>query len=309
MKKTVVFLLCLFLLCGCTPKEKTSGKLQVVTTLFPYYDFVREIAKDCADVTLLLTPGREAHSFEPTPTDVVTLSEADLFIYNGGESEEWVEDILEAAGENISLSLCMFDYVDPREEEFSEGMQQSRGHEEEEETEYDEHIWTSPRNAAAAVQAITDGLCRIDAKNADLYHKNETAYLAKLSTLDDSFRALRREAKRNLLVFGDRFPLLYLCKAYDLDYRAAFHGCSSDTEPSLATMEYLIRTVRENDIPVIYTVDLDSKKIAEAIAECTDAEIETLYSAQTVSRADFQDGETYLSLMKRNLNALRKGLM
>ena len=311
MKRIFSVFLCLFLLCGCGAREgKRSGKVQVVTTLFPYYDFVREIAQDRADVTLLLTPGREAHSFEPTPTDVVTLSEADLFIYNGGESEEWVEDILEAAGENISLSLCMFDSVNPCEEEFSEGMQKSRAAEEEEdEIEYDEHIWTSPRNAALIVDAIADGLCRVDAENAAFYRGNAAAYGQKLKALDAAFADLRSEAKRNLLVFGDRFPLLYLLRDYDLDYRAAFHGCSSDTEPSLATMEYLIKTARENEIPVIYTVDLDSRRIAEAIAECTGAKIETLYSAQTVSRVDFQNGETYLSLMERNLQALRKGLM
>ena len=320
MKRIWALLLCALLLSGCAAPlaEPDDGKIQIVTTLFPYYDFARAIAGDRADVTLLLSPGREAHSFEPTPLDAVTISRADVFVYNGGESEEWVDDLLDAVGENIGTVLRMMDFVDAREEEFVEGMQgaaeeheahtEHEAHGGEEEIEYDEHVWTSPRNAVVLCEALCDALCDADAAGAETYRTNCAAYTARLEDLDARFRALRQAAKRDLLVFADRMPLLYFCEAYDLRYRAAFHGCSTDTEPSLATLKYLIDKVAEEDIPVVYTVDLDSKKIAEVVAESTGAGIETLYSLQTVSRADFDAGETYMTMMERNLKALERGL-
>ena len=322
-KRLLCAALCAALLTACAapaaPPE--DGRLRIVTTLFPYYDFARAIVGDRAEVTLLLSPGREAHSFEPTPLDAVTISRADVFIYNGGESEEWVDDMLDAAGEEIGTILNMMDAVDVMEEVFVEGMQgaeaeehdHEHGHDEDsqedsDEIEYDEHIWTSPANAAALCQTICDALCEVDHANQEVYQANCAAYVAELNALDARFRALREGAARDLIVFADRMPLLYFCEEYGLRYRAAFHGCSTDTEPSLATLKYLIDKVAEEDIPVVYTVDLDSRKIAEVVAECTGAGIETLYSLQTVSRADFDAGETYISLMERNLKALERGL-
>ena len=312
MRKIWALLLCAALLTGCAGRMDApdDGRLRVVTTLFPYYDLARAIAGDRASVTLLLSPGREAHSFEPTPLDAVTISRADVFVWNGGESEEWVEAMLSAIGEDVGAVVRMMDYVDAREEEFVEGMQGAEEEEDEDsdEIEYDEHIWTSPRNAVLLCDALCDALCGADPANADAYRENCASYVAELEALDARFCALRESAARDLLVFADRMPLLYFCEAYDLRYRAAFHGCSTDTEPSLATLKYLIDKVAEEDIPVVYTVDLDSKKIAEAVAEAAGAGIETLYSLQTVSRADFDAGETYVTLMERNLDALERGL-
>ena len=318
-------------LTACTaPAEKADdGKLQIVTTLFPYYDFARAIAQDRADVTLLLSPGREAHSFEPTPLDAVTISEADVFLYNGGEGEYWVESMLDAAGEHIAVASRMMDYVDALNEEYVEGMQGADGHdhdhehgshddhdhdhEEDEhdsdEVEYDEHIWTSPKNAIRLCRAVADALCAADAENADLYRATCEDYCAQLEALDADLRALRANAVRDLLIFADRFPFLYFCEEYDLHYRAAFHGCSGDTEPSLATLKYLIDKVNDEHIPVVYTIDLSSQKVAEAVSECTGARIERLWSMQTVSRTDFDAGETYLTLMQRNYEALKGGLL
>ena len=315
MKRIISLLLALALtlsLTACTvPAEKADGgKLQIVTTLFPYYDFARAIVQDRADVTLLLSPGREAHSFEPTPLDAVTISEADVFLYNGGEGEYWVESMLDAAGEHIAVASRMMDCVDALNEEYVEGMQGADGHdhdhehgshddhdhdhEEDEhdsdEIEYDEHIWTSPKNAVVLCRAVCDAICKADPAN------------------DARFAALCESAPRRLLIFADRFPMLYFCREYGLDYRAAFHGCSGDTEPSLATIKFLIDKVEDENIPVVYTIDFGTKKVAAVVSECTGAAIETLYSMQTVSRADFDAGETYLTLMERNFEALRKGL-
>ena len=332
MKRIISLLLALALslsLAACAaPAEKADGgKLQIVTTLFPYYDFARAIAQDRADVTLLLSPGREAHSFEPTPLDAVTISEADVFLYNGGEGEYWVESMLDAAGEHIAVASRMMDYVDALNEEYVEGMQGADGHdhdhehgshdhdhdhEEDEhdsdEIEYDEHIWTSPKNAVVLCRAVCNAICRADAENAAFYRANCENYCAQLEDLDARFAALCESAPRRLLIFADRFPMLYFCREYGLDYRAAFHGCSGDTEPSLATIKFLIDKVEDENIPVVYTIDFGTKKVAAVVSECTGAAIETLYSMQTVSRADFDAGETYLTLMERNFEALRKGL-
>ena len=306
-------------LCGCginggsmrasAPITK-PGKVQVVCTLFPYYDFAKVIGGDDAEVTLLVAAGKEAHSFEPTPLDVIKLSKADVFLYNGGESEEWVEDILDAAGENIRVTAAMMDLVDLAEEEFVEGMQVSEHDEdgEDEEIEYDEHIWTSPLLAMDICRGICGALCEADPAHAENYEARLTDYLAELGELDRAFREVADGGVHRTLVFGDRFPLLYFAKTYGFAYRAAFHGCASDTEPSLATLKYLIDKVNGENIPAIYTIELSNQKIAQAIAETTGAKILTFQSCQTVSREDFVNGETYLSLMWRNVEALREGV-
>ena len=182
-------------------------------------------------------------------------------------------------------------------------------HDDSDEIEYDEHIWTSPKNAIRLCRAVADALCAADAENTDLYRANCEDYCAQLEALDADLRALRANAVRDLLVFADRFPFLYFCEEYDLHYRAAFHGCSGDTEPSLATLKYLIDKVNDEHIPVVYPIDLSSQKVAEAVSECTGARIERLWSMQTVSRTDFDAGETYLTLMQRNYEALKGGLL
>lgn len=309
-------------LCGCGPRAKADdGRLQVVCTVFPYYDFARQIGGDDVDVTLLVAAGKETHSFEPTPLDVITLSEADVFLYNGGESEAWVDDILSAAGENIVVTLPLMPQVSALAEEWAEGMEgahddhdhdhdhdhDGHGHDSDE-IEYDEHVWTSPVLAKTLCRAICDTLCQADPEHRDGYQARLADYLAQLDDLDEAFRDVVAAGQRRLLVFGDRFPLLYFCKEYGLDYRAAFHGCASDTEPSLATLKYLIDKVEDEDIPVVYTIELSSQKVAQAIAETTGARVLTFQSCQTVSRRDMEAGATYLSLMERNVEALKEGL-
>ena len=302
-------------LCACTPKEEDSGKLSVVCSLFPYYDFVREIGGEFVQAHLLVAAGREAHSFEPTPMDVIRVSRADVFVYNGGEGEQWVEEILASAGEAVPTVVRMMDYADTVEEEPLEYGHDGHkhddhsGHEHDsDEIEYDEHIWTSPVEAMKLCRAICDALCAAAPAHAEVFRGNLENYLRELSALDADFRQVCSEKKRSLLVFGDRFPLLYFCREYGLDYRAAFHGCSSDTEPSLYTLKFLIDKVRQQDIPVVYALELSSRKVADAIAETTGATVETFYSCQTVSQADWAAGEGYVSLMRRNVAALREGI-
>ena len=323
MKRLFALLLALTLavsLVGCGPRQRAEdGKLQVVCTVFPYYDFARQIGGDDVDVTLLVAAGKETHSFEPTPLDVITLSESDVFLYNGGESEAWVEDILSAAGENIDVMLPLMPQVSALAEEWAEGMEgghddHDHDHDSEDHShdsddiEYDEHVWTSPVLAKTLCQAICDALCQADPAHQEGYQSRLTDYLAQLDQLDEAFRDTVAAGQRRLLVFGDRFPLLYFCKEYGLGYRAAFHGCASDTEPSLATLKYLIDKVEEAHIPVVYTIELSSRKVAQAIAETTGAKVLPFQSCQTVSRQDMEAGATYLSLMWENVEALKEGL-
>lgn len=320
-KRLFCFVLALTVLvcCGCTQRPAPhDGRLQVVCTLFPYYDFVRAIGGEYVSPTLLIPAGRETHSFEPTPLDVITVSKADVFIYNGGESEYWVEEILGSAGADIGTVVRMMDWADALEEEIVEGMEghghshdHEHGHEEDEhhhEITYDEHIWTSPVGAKELCRAICEALCAADSARAAGYRANLESYLLELDALDTSFRQVVQSAQRCTLVFGDRFPLLYFCKTYGLEYRAAFHGCAGDTEPSLATLKYLIDKVSGEEIPVVYTIELSSRKVANAIAETTGAGVVELHSCQNVTREEFDSGATYLSLMRQNVAALKEGL-
>lgn len=304
-------------LSGCGPQvTQDESKVQVVSTLFPYYDFARQIGGDRIEVTLLLSPGRESHSFEPTPLDVIRISEADVFLYNGGEGEVWVDETMDAYDAPDQVVCRMMDYVDVLEEELVEGMEAEGGHdhdhegheEDSDEIEYDEHIWTSPVNAKRLAQAVCDALTKADPEGADYYAANLAAYDEDLTELDEAFRQVVAEGKRDILVFGDRFPLLYFCKTYGLRYRAAFQGCSSDTEPSVKTLAYLIDKINEEHIPVVYHLELSSEAITNVICESTGAKSLQFHSCHNLSREDFEQGATYLSLMWQNVEALKEGL-
>ena len=330
MKRIFPLLLALMLslsLCACgqTASDTDSDKLQVMASAFPYYDFARAIGGEHIEASLLIAAGREVHSFEPTPLDVVKLSKSDVFLYNGGESELWVEEILESAGEHIAVTAAMMDYAPLLEEEIVEGMETSvhhhhhdehceegesgeEHHHHDEEAAYDEHIWTSPVVAQDLCRAICEALSTADPAHREDYEANLEAYLTELQALDEAFREVVDAGSRTTLVFGDRFPLQYFCAEYGLTYSAAFHGCAGDTEPSLGTMKYLIDKVNDQQLPVVYTIELSSQKIANAIAETTDAKVLTFHSCQTVSRQEFDSGETYLSLMWRNVETLKEGL-
>lgn len=293
------------------PSAQEDGRLSVVATIFPPYDFTRQIAGDAVDLTMLLPPGAESHSYEPTPKDIITIQNADVFIYAGGESDAWIEDILASMDTSDMAVLSMLDMVDAVEEELVEGMEEEAeedGHEEEEAPEYDEHVWTSPKNAQLIVAALAETLQEKDAANADAYRANADAYTQKLQALDAQFQQVVDGAARHTIVFGDRFPFRYLADAYGLDYYAAFPGCSTETEPSAGTIAFLIDKVKAESIPAVFHIELSNEKMADTICEDTGAQKLLLHSCHNVSREDMDAGVTYLSLMEQNVLALKEAL-
>jgi zinc transport system substrate-binding protein len=305
MKKlTIILLLLLFTaICG-----RAEGKISVVTTNFPCYDFARAVAGDDANIVMLLRPGSESHSFEPTPQDILRIQNCGVFVYVGGESDEWVEGILESIDTSKIKVVTLMDCVEPVEEEIVEGMEEEDEEEGEHEAEYDEHVWTSPKNAKLIVRKISDALREADGANAGVYSKNAAEYLGRLDELDAAFRQAVGGAVRKTLVFGDRFPFRYLADAYGLKYFAAFPGCSTETEASAATVAFLIDKVRAEKIPVVFHIELSNEKIADAICEETGAKKLLLHACHNIARADFEGGATYLSLMGRNAENLKEAL-
>lgn len=297
--------------------EGSKEKLKVVTTLFPYYDFTRQIAGDKVELTLVVPAGMDSHSFEPTPADMRTIQEADILICNGGAMEQWVSQVTEALDTSHMTVVTMMEYVDVVEEEIVEGMEDEEhehghdSHEEHshgEEHEYDEHIWTSPVNAMKFTQVITDVLVQADPENRQLYEAGRDGYLKKLEEVHQMLLQVARDRKRNTIVVGDKFPFRYLAEEYGFQYRAAFSGCSTDTEPSARTIAYLIDKVREENIPAVYYLELSSHRVSEIIGEETGAEPMLLHSCHNVTRREFDAGITYVDLMLQNVENLRKGL-
>lgn len=385
-------------LTACTPRRETASsdsssnplkgadasgdtRLNVVTTLFPYYDFLRQIAGDSIRLTMVVPAGMDSHSFEPTPADMITIQNADLLVCNGGTMEQWLSQVLDSFGEGTGPKrvVTMMDCVDVVQEEIVEGMEDGEAHdhghthvhagdhdhesedhahseeehepedhvysEEEHDTEehihsedehdmedvavhdkdhaqeyldeddgqgveieYDEHIWTSPVNAKKLAGVLAEVLAQEDPAHAASYAENCASYQDKLTELDAEFREVVSHAKRRLVVFGDKFPLRYFFDEYGLEYRAAFSGCSTDTEPSAKTIAYLIDKVREEQISAVYYLELSSPRVAEIIGEETGAEPLLFHSCHNVTRHQFDSGVTYLELMEQNVKNLKKGL-
>ena len=292
--------------------KKDSSKISVVTTIFPYYDFTRSIAGDKADIRLLLSPGSEPHSYEPSPSDIVAIENCDIFIYNGGESDEWVESVLESIDNKNMKVMRMMDYVDLLYEQSVDHDEHNHEHEEHAEhehgKEYDEHIWTSIRNAEKLSGAICDELSACDFANKEIYAKNTDIYLSKLQTLDSEISEIVSNAKRKTVVFGDRFPFLYFVTDYSLEYECAFPGCSSETEPSISTVTHMIDFTRNNQVPVVFYLEFSNGKVAKLISEDSGAKTMRFSSCHNVTKDEFADGSSYISLMEQNANALKEAL-
>ena len=339
MKKITALLLALFMLvgalAGCGKQNDTNqtDKLSIVTTIFPEYDWVREILgekADNAEITMLLDNGVDLHSYQPTADDIVKISDCDLFIYVGGESDEWVEDALRnAANRNmkvINLLEVLGDSV--KTEEIVEGMQEeehedaeehehedahahedAEEHEHEEET--DEHVWLSLKNAKMLVRVISKALQELDPDNKDIYAANADAYVKKLSALDAEYQTAVDAASNKTILFGDRFPFRYLVDDYGLRYYAAFVGCSAETEAGFETISFLAKRVDELKLPCVLTIEGAQHKIAETIVRNTTAKnqrVLTMDSMQSTTSKDVKNGTTYLSVMEKNLSVLKEAL-
>ena len=338
MKKITALLLALLMLVGALAgcgkqnndnKTDETDKLSVVTTIFPEYDWVREILgdkTDNAEIAMLLENGVDLHSYQPTADDIVKISDCDLFIYVGGESDGWVDDALKNATNKNMKVINLLDVLGDsvKTEEVVEGMQETEHdhedadehddaeeHGHEEEAEYDEHVWLSLKNAEVLVNAISASLQELDPDNKDTYAANSSAYIEKLSALDADYQAAVDAATYKTVLFGDRFPFRYLVDDYGLSYYAAFAGCSAETEASFETISFLAKKVDELNLPCVLTIEGKDHKIAETVVENTtakDQKILTMDSMQSTTSKDVASGVTYLSIMEKNLSVLKEAL-
>lgn len=312
MKKIIVLLLgalmVLSVLSGCDKKNDNDNKLKVVTTTFPIYDWVKEILKDeDVDVSLLQDNGVDLHSYEPTVDDIAKINNTDVFMYVGGESDGWVESVLES-NKNVrvvNLLEVLGDSVKLEEE--LEGVEHDHEHDHEDEEEYDEHVWLSLRNAKKCVKAIKEVLCELDSSNADRYEKNAEEYIEKLELLDQKYMEVVSNSKNNTLVFGDRFPFRYLVDDYNLNYYAAFVGCSTESEASFNTITFLAKKLDELGLTSILTIEGNNHKIAETIIKNTENKNQEILTLNSMQGSIFE-GDTYLSIMENNLEVLKKAL-
>lgn len=314
--------------------DDVQEKLSIVTTTFAPYDFAREVVGEYGQVTMLVPPAAESHSYEPTPQDIIKIQNCDVFIYGGGESDDWVTEVLNAVGNEKMQVVKMLDLVDAVEEEVVEGMQvDAHDHEDElheddaeahddasheevheeaehdhEEIEYDEHVWTSPKNAIQIVKGIQEAVSAEDTVHAAVFSQNAASYVEQLTALDQQFEDVVANAKRKEVIFADRFPLRYFVEAYGLKYYAAFPGCSTETEPSAATVAFLIDKVKEDEIPVVFHIEMSNEKMADTICEATGAKKLLFNACHTVSKADFESGVTYIDIMKSNVEVLKEAL-
>ena len=308
---------------GCSPKAETasgSDSLKIVATIFPEYDWVRQVLGDRAgevELTLLLDSGTDLHSYQPTAADMLTIGECDLFLYNGGESDAWVERVLATAANPDRRTLSVMEVLGDSvlEEEVVEGMQEAEGHDHAEgeahEEEADEHVWLSLKNAEVLVGAISNALQELDVENKDIYAANADAYMKKLAALGAEYQTAVDNASCKTVLFGDRFPFRYLVDDYGLRYYAAFAGCSAETEASFETISFLAKKADELKLPCVLTIEGKNHKIAETIVKNTaqkSQRILTMDSMQSTTSKDVASGTTYLSVMEKNLAVLKEAL-
>jgi len=332
MKKIITLMLVAVLavcaLSGCgtskSGEDTKDKKIKIVTTIFPEYDWVMQILgdkADKADVTMLLDKGVDLHSYQPSTADIAKISEADVFIYVGGESDEWVEDVLKEAKNKKLKVINLMDVMGDKakEEEVKEGMQpeeeehaeEAKDGKEEEEVEYDEHVWLSLKNAKIFTKKIADVLSEVDKDDAKTYQANYESYAKKLDDLDKKYADAVASAKNKTLVFGDRFPFRYLVNDYGLDYYAAFVGCSAESEASFETVTFLAKKIDELGLGNVLTIEGKNHKIAKTVVDNTknkDQKVLTMDSMQSTTSKDVKDGATYLGIMEKNLEVLKEAL-
>ncbi|MDO4864290.1 MAG: metal ABC transporter substrate-binding protein [Ruminococcus sp.] len=317
-RKTVSFAAALTLAAslftGCSAPSARDGKLSVVCTIFPVYDWAREVIGDADGVqlTYLMNSGADLHNYQPTADDMIRISDCDVFIYVGGESDSWVDGALSNARNKDMIVIDLMDVLGNalREEELKEGMEAPDEEEEEEGIAYDEHIWLSLRNAEDCTAAIACLLSDADSEHAGTYKDNASSYIDELEALDADFTELTASAKNKTLIFADRFPFLYFVDDYGLDYYAAFIGCSAESEASFETIAFLADKVDELGVDCVFTIEGSSCTIADAVitaAKSQDIETVTLNSMQSVTQTD-DETSSYYGFMQENYNALKEAL-
>lgn len=294
---------------ACSLKNSKDGKIKIIATLFPQYDFARQIAKDKAEVTLLLPPGSEAHSFDPSANDMINISNSDIFLFTGKYMEPWADRLISGIDnktliiKDLSQNIPLIkDEHDDSQEELSENEQNTHEHE------YDPHFWLDPTLASLMVDNILDALCQKDPDNSEFYKTNANDYKAKLKNLDNDFSEVVKNAKRNTIVFAGKFAHLYFVKRYNLNYQAVLKNCSSQTEPSLQKLTYIINFIKENNIPVVYYEELSLSQTAKSICDNANVKALKFSTIHNLSKEQFDNGITYMDLMKENLENLKAGL-
>lgn len=325
------------LITGCTAKtekkdkgDNTKGKLKVVTTIFPEYDITRAIAKDKVDLELMIKPGVDVHSFTPTPQDIKTVQNSNIFVYGGTEHDKWVENLTKSIDMKNKKVVKLVDGIQQLEEESVDGMKHEHHHDDEKEDEHnhnhehekedehdhkdesekelDPHYWTSPKNAIQMVKTITNALVEKDPDNAEFYKENAENYIKQLEGVDKELHDVVDNAKIKKVVIADRFPFRYLFKDLGLEYRALFSGCSVESTASAGQIKKMVDYVKENKIPVVYHIEMGKGELAETVAKNSGAKVKLLHSIHTVTKEDFDKGITYIDLMKQNVEALKEGL-
>ena len=317
MRKPLSVLFCIVLLactllCGCTQTMQETQNYDVVATVFPAYDFVRAIAGDALKIKMLISPGSEAHGFTPTLDDLALVQSCDLFIYTGGETDNWAKD--QFASGNLDTSrfkaLAMTDCVDllpvPTATQTHEH-DNEHDHDHDDEI-WDEHVWTSPDNAVTLISAFCDILCELYPENADLFKTNATAYTAAIKAEESNMQTVIDNAENKLLVFENRFPFTYFCEQFGLSHVAAFDGCGGNTEVSAATLDTLVQTIKSNHIPCVLYLEFSRMETADQLVAATGCTKREMHSYHNVTREDFENGVTYVDLMKRNTETLKEAL-
>lgn len=320
---------------GCTAQNaQAEERVQVVATVFPQYDFARAIAGDYADVTLLLAAGQEMHNYEPSPMDVAEISKCDIFLRIGGESEVWTDTLLEALDTSAMDVVTLMEHIEtPMEEEHhhdhgehadephedhaeeeaehpeeDDHAHDDHAHGEESHAHFDEHIWNSPVNAIAMVQAVCESLCHADPAHAEIFRERADAYIAELSQLDADYRALSESCEDPVLMIGDKFPFRYLAAEYGFHYAAAFTGCSSETEPTIGALSELFEEAQHHGLDTVFYLEFSSRKIADRICAVTGAQAMMLHPCHNISGEDMENGITFLDLMQENYEAIKEAL-
>lgn len=300
-------------LCACSSEssyfESDSTKLKIISTVFPPYDLAKHIVGDNAEIKILLPPGSEAHTYEPTAKEIIAIQNCDIFLYIGAENEQWADKLINSNDTSKVKIVKLIDCVPTLSEEDEEEHEDEHNHHDHDhEHETDEHIWTSPKNARLMLSAVYNAICEVDPKNSKTYTENKDAYDEQLADLDNDYKTAVDNAKNKTIVLADKFPFRYLAHEYGLDCYAAFSSCSDESEPSVSTMIKLTKRIKENNVPVVFYLEFSSTKIADTLCDETGATKLMLHSCHNVSKQDIENNVSYVDLMKQNLENLKVAL-